>query len=98
MNFQLQYDRPLWDFSATLLYSLVGERISEVGTNNIPDTYQNPSHQLDFVASKAISKVWTVALKAKNLLDPAIESFQDKELVRKTHNGRSIGLNMTAIF
>jgi outer membrane receptor protein involved in Fe transport len=98
VNFQLQYDRPLWDFSATLLYSLVGERISEVGTNNIPDTYQNPSQQLDFVASKAISKVWTVALKAKNLLDPAIESFQDKELVRKTHNGRSIGLNMTAIF
>lgn len=98
VNFQLQYDRPIWEFSATLLYSLVGERISEVGTNNIPDTYQNPSHQLDFVASKAISKVWTVALKAKNLLDPAIESFQDKELVRKTHNGRSIGLNMTGIF
>ena len=33
--------------SATALYNVVGERISIVGTNNLPDTYERPRKVLD---------------------------------------------------
>lgn len=98
VNFQLQYDRPLWNLSATLLYSIVGERITEVGTNEIPDTLERPYHQVDFVASKSISKSWSVALRAKNLLDPRIESYQGSELVKQSRNGRVMGVSLSGTY
>lgn len=98
VNFQLQYDRPLWGFSATLLYNIVGPRITEVGTNEIPDTYEQPVHQVDFVASKSIAKNVTVGLRARNLLDPVIEARQENEIVRSQRRGRSMGVSLNAVF
>ncbi len=97
-NFQLQYDRPLWGFSATLLYNIVGSRITEVGTNQLPDTYERPYHQVDFVASKSIAKNMTVGLRARNLLDPVVEARQDNQIVRSFRRGRSMGVSLNAVF
>lgn len=98
VNFQIQYDRPLWGLSATLLYNAVGPRITEVGTNQRPDTYEQTIHQVDFVASKKIYKTWNLGFKIANLLDPAIEAKQGDELVRSTHRKRYAALNMSAVF
>ena len=98
VNMQLQYDRSTWGFSSTLLYNMIGKRITEVGTNDIPDTYEQPFGQLDFVASQKIQKNWTLSLRAKNLLDPEIESTQGDEIVRSQKRGRNFSLNLGAIF
>lgn len=98
VNFQLQYDRPLWGFSATALYNVIGERITEVGTRDIPDTYEQPFHQVDFVASKTIDKTWGISFRAKNLLDPEVKSRQRNETVRVTQYGRSFGVSLNASF
>ncbi len=98
MNFQFQFDRPVWGFSATLLYNIVGPRITEVGTNQVPDTYEQPVHQLDFVASKSIAKNVTLGLRARNILDPVIEARQDNEIVRSQRRGRSMGVSLNAVF
>lgn len=98
VNFQLQYDRPLWGFSATLLYNIVGPRITEVGTNQIPDTYEQPIHQIDLVASKSLAKNVTLGLRARNIFDPLIEARQDNEIVRSQRRGRSMGVSLNAVF
>ncbi len=98
VNFQVQYDRPFWGLYASLLYNVVGERITEVGTNGIPDTYEQPAGQLDFVASKKFAKTWTMSMRAKNLLNPAVESFQSNQLVRSFRRGRTVGVSIGAAF
>ncbi len=98
INFQLQYDRPQWGLSATTLYNVVGKRITEVGTSKIPDTYEQPFGQLDFVGTKSINKTWTMSLRARNLLDPEVESTQGNEMVRSQRRGRTFSLVMGAVF
>jgi TonB-dependent receptor len=98
VNFQLQYDRPQWGLSTTLLYNVVGKRIIEVGTNGIPDTYEQPFEQLDLVATKRIGQYWSLSLRARNLLDPEIESTQSNEVVRSQKRGRIYGLVLGAVF
>jgi outer membrane receptor protein involved in Fe transport len=98
INMQLQYDRPQWGLSTTLLYNIVGKRITEVGTNRIPDTYEQPFEQLDFVATQRLGDKWTVSLRARNLLNPEIESTQADEVVRSQKRGRIYGLVLGAVF
>jgi TonB-dependent receptor len=98
INMQLQYDRPQWGLSTTLLYNVVGKRITEVGTNSIPDTYEQPFEQLDLVATKRINDNWTVSLRARNLLNPEIESTQNDEFVRSQRRGRIFNLVVGAVF
>ncbi|MBY0315134.1 MAG: TonB-dependent receptor [Bdellovibrionales bacterium] len=97
INLQLQYDRPQWGFSSTLLYNIVGKRITEVGTNDVPDTYEQPFGQLDFVASEKVGKFWTIGFRARNLLNPEIESTQADEVVRSYRRGRFFGLTLGAV-
>jgi outer membrane receptor protein involved in Fe transport len=97
-NTQLQYDRPNWGFSSTLLYNIIGKRITEVGTNQIPDTYEQPFGQLDFVASLALKNNWTLSFRARNLLDPKVEATQADEIVRSFKRGRNFAFVMGATF
>ncbi|NJL26030.1 MAG: TonB-dependent receptor [Calothrix sp. SM1_5_4] len=98
VNLQFQYDRPLWGFSGTLLYNVVGPRITEVGTNERPDIYEQPFHQLDFVLSQKIDKNWSAGFRAKNLLDPVVEAKQGGEVVRSLRRGRTFALGLSAAF
>lgn len=98
INMQLQYDRPQWGLTTTLLYNVIGKRITEVGTNSIPDTYEQPFEQLDFVATKRIGDRWTVSLRARNLLNPEVESTQGDEMVRSLRRGRIFNVVMGAVF
>ncbi len=98
MNVQLQYDRPLLGFTGTLLYNLIGERITEVGVNGIPDIYEEPVGQLDLVASHKINKNWTLSFRGRNLIDPAIEATQNSEVVRSLRRGRAFGISIGGVF
>lgn len=97
LNLQLQYDRPQRGLTATVLYNVIGPRITEVGTNLRPDVYEQPFQQLDVVASQKIGKATSVGLKIKNLLDPEATSVQGGEVVRRSRKGAalSLGLSMT---
>ncbi len=98
VNMQLQYDHSTLGFSTTLLYNVVGKRITEVGTNDIPDTYEQPFGQLDLVASKRIAKNYSINFRARNLLDPEVESTQANEIVRSQRRGRLFQVNLGAVF
>lgn len=98
VNMQLQYDHDTLGFSSTVLYNVVGKRITEVGTNFIPDTYEQPFGQLDFVASQRIAKNYSINFRARNLLDPDVESTQADEIVRSQRRGRIFQVNLGAVF
>lgn len=94
-NFQVQYDYSPWGLQSTLLYNIIGERITEVGTNKRPDIYEMPFHQLDLVSSVKLSGYGIVNLKLKNLLDLEAKSTQGNEIVKREKKGRSLSVGYT---
>lgn len=77
INMGLFYENPKWDLNFSLLYNVIGKRITAVGqTNqnaneNIPHTYEMPRHSLDATIQKKFGKV-TVSLGAKNILNQKV--------------------------
>lgn len=89
VNMQLAYDRPLIGIQSTLLYNVIGPRITEVGTNARPDVYEEPFHQLDWTLSQKIGKNVSFGAKIKNLLNPEAQSRQGDEVVKTSRKGIS---------
>ncbi len=52
-----------------VFYNVYGPRISEVGTDSVPDSYEQPFHQLDFVASQRLPMGFALKASLSNLLD-----------------------------
>lgn len=97
-NFQVQYDLPSTRTQMTLLYNAVGPRITEVGTSGRPDIYEQPFHQIDFVASQPLTQYAQLGFRARNLLDPEAISTQGDETVRSIRKGRSFYVSLSATF
>ena len=97
-NLQLGYDNSDRGISASLLYNIFGERISEVGVNNRPDIYEQPFNQLDFVYSQKLFTSWKIGFKAKNLLDDEVEFQQGDELTRTYKKGREFSFSVSYDF
>jgi outer membrane receptor protein involved in Fe transport len=55
--------------SATLLYNVVGPRISEAAIFPLPDVYEQKRHVLDLSLQLPLAAGTTIKLDAKNLLD-----------------------------
>jgi outer membrane receptor protein involved in Fe transport len=55
--------------TATVLYNVVGRRISQLGLNPAPDTYVQPRHVLDFSLQQKLTSAFALKLNARNLLD-----------------------------
>jgi TonB-dependent receptor-like protein/carboxypeptidase family protein len=59
-------------FSATLLYNVVGPRITEAGTLPLPDAYELERHLLDLALRVPFTRHLTAKLDGKNLLDSPV--------------------------
>ncbi|MDX1570136.1 MAG: TonB-dependent receptor [Xanthomonadales bacterium] len=97
-NLQLGYDNPDRGTRATLLFNHTGERISDVGTQGIPDVIEQPYNQLDFVLSQQAWDGWEFKLKLQNLLDDEVEFKQSTETRRVYKRGREVGLSVEFSF
>lgn len=95
LNLSLLYDRPTEGIKASFLYNILGQRITEVGTDSRPDIFEQASGQLDFVFSQKVRDNLQVGFKARNLLDPAFEAKQGGETVRSLKKGRNFSLGVT---
>lgn len=94
-NLQIGYDNKNKNISASLLYNIFGERISETGVNDQPDIYEQPFNQLDFVYSQKLYDRWKVGLKIKNILDDEVEYQQGDKTTRSYQKGRSFSLGLS---
>ena len=74
VNLDLAYGNERAGTSAGLYLNVFGRRLSRVG---VPDVYENPSPQLDFVASQKVLDQFKVKLSVKNLLNADLEEVYD---------------------
>ena len=83
------------NYEATLLYNVAGERISRVGIRGIPDTLEQPFHQVDFTLSAALPwEGWKVKTRLRNLLDPEASFMVGDQIERRYRKGREFAFSV----
>lgn len=93
-NLQLGWQPEHGEAEATLLYTVAGRRISEVGVFGIPDVYEEPAGQLDFVFARDLWTDWKLKVRLRNLLDPTIEFTVGDQIRREYKRGREIAVTL----
>ena len=94
-NLSLAYLEPDGRIEATLLYNVFGARIVKVGTDGLPDYYEQPFDQLDFsFAWKLPWDGWKFKARLKNLLDPEALTTQEDQVTRRYRKGRDVSLSL----
>lgn len=85
---------------ATLTYSYFSDRIYALGTSERGDLIDKAVGTLDVILKSKLTKNIGIGFSAKNILDPTIERFQDKQnvLVQSYKKGVSFKLSMTYSF
>ena len=78
----------------TVLYNVIGARITDVGIEGLPDTYEQPLHRLDLVASRQLAHGLRLKLTAANLLDQRVRLEQGGVLVSAYDPGVTFGLGL----
>ncbi len=65
-----------WEFETgtkgRLLYNVSARRLVEVGTQGLPDAYEQARHALDFTLGQQVNKNWEVKLSAENILNSPV--------------------------
>lgn len=94
VNAQLGYDNPDLGVSVSLLYNVFGPRITDVGQQGIPDTYEMPVHRLDLVALAPLTKGFQAQFRATNLLDWPVRQQTGGALAQEERQGVSLRLGL----
>ncbi|MBX2802654.1 MAG: TonB-dependent receptor [Myxococcales bacterium] len=94
LNLQLGWDHPDNKDQFTLLYNVIGRRITEVGAQGSPDTFELPVNLVDVVAKKSLGEQLTLTLKAGNVLNPAAVNLQGDEVIDEIQRGWSAGIGL----
>jgi len=95
-NLLLDYAHEPAKLNLSLAYNVYGKRIALLDPNGNPDIYEQPFHQVDFVASKSLSQKITMRAKIGNLLNSKARFTQGGNLWRDVEKGMnfSIGIGM----
>ncbi len=93
-NVRLGYDNAEIGTQVAVLYNVFGPRISEVGTNGVPDTYEQPFHQLDIVWRQKIWRGFNLSFKASNLIDLPNVFLTRGQVTRSFRRGRSFSVSL----
>lgn len=62
---------------ANIMYNVIGKRIAYVGTDDNPDIYEMPRHQLDFNIQYRFKKNVEISLAANDLINQSVLYLQD---------------------
>ncbi len=79
-------------WTATLLYNVVGKRVTEAGATPLPDTYDLERHVVDFSLQTPFFLGATMKVDAKNILDTPYRQRQGEVMTLRYRAGRSLGL------
>ncbi len=100
-NLQFGYDNPDLDLQAALLFNMAGERIVDVGTQGLPDSYEQPVARLDFNFRQAVDLFgfpMRLQVKIRNLLDDDFEVLRGGRVERLFSRGRSVSFSVDIQF
>ncbi len=103
VNMTLGYENLLTNTKAALLFNMAGERITSVGVKGMPDAYEQPTPQLDFVLSHRFyegcdGEKASFKFRIKNILDPEYKTLRGSEVERQTKKGTSFKVSLSYKF
>ncbi len=82
-------------WSATVLYNVVGPRITEAGEIPLPNVEEKPRHMVDLSLRFPVAPALTGKLDARNLLDAPYRRFQGDVVRERYLTGRVFSLGFT---
>jgi TonB-dependent receptor len=68
VNFSIDYANDDLGLDIRALYNVSGKKVVRVGSQGIPDSYEQPKHLIDVTAAKDIGEHFSIKLTATNLL------------------------------
>lgn len=99
INAYINYVNDSLKINANLGFNIDGEKLSIINATGIPDVYEQPGPNLDFVLSKGFGDHIKMKFSAKNILD--VEDFQSYNYngndytFQRYNNGRYFSLSFT---
>ncbi|MEO0557218.1 MAG: TonB-dependent receptor [Bacteroidota bacterium] len=101
VNADLAYEDPIRGTNLGLYFNVFGRRLSQVSALELPDVYEQPSPQLDVVASQRLLGGFSAKLSVKNLLDADFSQVYDTEIngvapvFQRYGRGRNISIGIS---
>jgi len=93
VNFTLAYENLTARINASLLLNISGERLASVGTNPIPDSYEQSAAKVDFVYRQQVYEgaqdKLNFKFKLNNILNPEHLVLQGSEVAKRYKKGVS---------
>ena len=93
-NVSATYASGSGDSRASVLFNRFGRRIDAVGGQATSDIFEEARSQLDLVLEQRLSSGAKVKLSASRLLGNVVEFTQERELLRRWNNGRTVSLSI----
>jgi hypothetical protein len=81
--------------SATILYNVVGRRITNAAEAPLPDVYEQERHMLDLALRMGLTSAISAKLDMKNLLDAPYELTQGTVTRESYRTGRVLSLGIS---
>lgn len=96
-NVITEWVQPKYRSNARLYMNYVSRRITDVGTFNLPDVYQEANRFVDFVYNVNLTETgkWNLRFSADNLTDNRYRFTQSDILVRDFRIGRTFGVGLS---
>ncbi|MBS2013194.1 MAG: TonB-dependent receptor [Deltaproteobacteria bacterium] len=79
LNLALDWNHEKTKTRARVLYNVAGERISQVGSNGIPDTYEQPRHLVDLSFAQALGDHVDLKATLENMLNAPVRFTQGED-------------------
>jgi hypothetical protein len=98
VNGSLQYTSPSGFGGVTLLYNLVGERLTQVGVQGFDDIYEATRHTLDLTLEHRLMNAIDLKVSAENLTDSDVEFRLGEDSTLLYSPGRSYSLKASYSF
>lgn len=101
VNTQVTYDNLPRDIQATLAFSMFGDRLTDIGTRGLDDSFELARPNLDFNyrhGFRLFGQDLRFGLRAKNLLDSAFVIERSGLLEHKAKFGRDFQVSLEASF
>jgi hypothetical protein len=78
-NFALDWNHEKSRTRARILYNVAGQRIAQVGSNGIPDMYEQPRHLVDLSIAQGVGQHVDLKGTIENLLDSPVRFTQGED-------------------
>ncbi len=98
VNWQIGYENPNVAWNWNVVFNMIGRRITEVGTQNRPDIYEEPQPQIDLTSNYRWSKSSLFSLRGRNVLNPDVRYTQGGDVVRQEKKGDAYSVSWSYNF